>query len=257
MNMAHTTFRSKKNGVLVALTILGFIMLASPAVHAWGWGGTTKGSGNVVTTTRTLTGYQGVELAIPADVTLIQGQTESVVLETDDNIAPLIETTVERGQLRIRLAKRGDSVQTKTLRMTVTAPNFNELAVSGSGNLRGEGLKAEKLKTSIAGSGDIQLDKLNVDELSIAIAGSGNFVASGRADSMKASIAGSGDVRTRTLETKAVKLSIAGSGNAAVWATEILKISIAGSGDVQYFGDATVSQSIAGVGAVRRMGSKP
>jgi hypothetical protein len=255
--MAQTKFQSQQAVAWVAAAFLSIGMLATPPAHAWGWGTTTKGSGNVVTTTRTLSGYQGVDLEISADVKLIQGPVESVVLETDDNIAPLIETTVEGGQLRIRLAKRGDSVQTKTLRMTITAPSFNELSVSGSGSLRGEGLKADKLKTSIAGSGDVQLDQLHVGDLSIAISGSGNFVAGGRADSVKGSIAGSGDLRAKTLESKTVKLSIAGSGNAAVWATETLKISIAGSGDVQYFGDATVSKSIAGSGAVRRLGSKP
>lgn len=255
--MAHNAFRSQKVGAWVAAAFLSALTLATPAVHAWGWGSTTKGSGNVITTNRALTGYQGVELEIPADVTLVQGPTASVVLETDDNIAPLIETTVEGGRLRIHLAKRGDSVQTKTLRMTVTAPQFTELSVSGSGKLRGEGLQADKLKTSIAGSGDVQLEKLKATELSIAVSGSGNFDASGRADSVKVSIAGSGDVRAKALEAKEVKVSIAGSGNAAVWATDTLKISIAGSGDVQYFGDAAVKQSIAGAGVVRRLGSKP
>lgn len=257
--MVHTAFRSHSAARLVAGAILSAMTLASPAAHAWswGWGNGTKGSGNVITSTRTLTGFQGVELEVPADVKLVQGSTESVVLETDDNIAPLIETVVEQGQLLVRMAKRGDNIQTKTLRITITAPSFTALSVSGSGTVRADALQTPKLKTSISGSGDMRLQKLAVGELTVAISGSGDFEANGYADAIKVSIAGSGDVRTKGLEAKQVKVNIAGSGNATVWATESLHVSVAGSGDVQYYGDPAVKKSIAGSGSVRRLDSKP
>lgn len=240
------------------LLVAGMTVATSTAMAwSWGWGNGTKGSGNIVTSTRAVAGFQGVELEVPADVKLVQGSTESVVLETDDNIAPLIETVVEQGQLVVRMAKRSDNVQTKTLRMTITAPSFTALSIAGSGTVRADALQTPKLKTSISGSGDVRLQNLTVGELTLAISGSGDFEALGHADAMKASVAGSGDVRTKGLETKQVKVSIAGSGNVTTWATEALHVSIAGSGDVQYYGDPSVKKSIAGSGSVRRLDSKP
>lgn len=253
---SNTSIRLLRRAMVGGALLTG-LALASASAHAWGWGSTIKGSGNVVTSTRSLSGFQGVELNLPAEVKLVQGPVESVLLETDDNIAPLVETVVERGQLLIRPAKRGENIQTKTLRLTVTAPGFTKLSVAGSGTIKAETLQTTRLQASISGSGDIQILKLDAGELAISIAGSGDFEAKGHADQVEASIAGSGDVRTANLQSKRVKVNIAGSGDAAVWATEALHISVAGSGDVKYYGDATVSKSIAGSGSVRRLGDKP
>lgn len=243
------------SGLLVCAAWLG---LSQPA-HAWewGWGPKVTGSGRITTTTRAVSGFTGIDLAIPADVKVLQGNAEGVTLETDDNIAPLVETVVEKGQLVIRLQKKTGSVSTKVLRMTVNVRTIDQLEVSGSGNISADKLQATQLKCSIAGSGDMRIGDLEASALRVSIAGSGDFLASGKTDTLEGSIAGSGDINTQSLSANAVKLNIAGSGDAAVWARKTLKVSIAGSGDVSYFGDAEVNKSIAGSGSIRHLGSGP
>lgn len=242
----------------------GFLLCAALAgvskpAHAWdwGWGPKVTGSGRVTTTTRAVSGFTSIDLAVPADVKLVQGSTEGLTLETDDNIAPLIETVVEKGQLIIRMQKKTGSISTKVLRMTVNIRAIEQLDVSGSGNISADKLQADKLKCGIAGSGDMRFGDLEASALRISIAGSGDFLASGKTDTLDGSIAGSGDINTQSLSANAVKMTIAGSGDAAVWAKKTLKVSIAGSGDVSYFGDAEVNKSIAGSGSVRHLGSGP
>lgn len=242
----------------------GFLLCAALAgvskpAHAWdwGWGPKVTGSGHVTTTARAVSGFTGIDLAIPADVKIIQGSTEGLTLETDDNISPLIETVVEKGKLVIRLQKKTGSVSTKVLRMTVNMRAIDQLDVAGSGNISADKLQAAQLKCSIAGSGDVRIGDLDASTLRISIAGSGDFLASGKTDALEGSIAGSGDINTQSLSANSVKLNIAGSGDAAVWAKKTLKISIAGSGDVSYFGDAEVNKSIAGSGSIRHLGSGP
>lgn len=242
----------------------GFLLCAALAgvskpAHAWdwGWGPKVTGSGHVTTTSRAVSGFTGIDLGIPADVKIIQGSTEGLTLETDDNISPLIETVVEKGNLVIRFQKKTGSVSTKVLRMTVNMRTIDQLDVSGSGNISADKLQATQLKCSIAGSGDVRIGDLEASTLRVSIAGSGDFLASGKTDALEGSIAGSGDINTQSLSANAVKLNIAGSGDAAVWAKKTLKVSIAGSGDVSYFGDAEVNKSIAGSGSIRHLGSGP
>jgi len=243
------------SGVLMCAALAG----ASKPAHAWdwGWGPKVTGSGNITTTSRAVTGFTGIELSIPADVKLVQGSAEGLTLETDDNIAPLVETVVENGRLVIRLQKKTGAINTKVLRMTVNARTIEHLEVSGSGNIIADKLQAQQLKCNIAGSGDMRIGNLDASTLRVSISGSGDFLASGKTDAMEGSIAGSGDIRTQGLAANSVKISIAGSGGAAVWAKKQLKIGIAGSGDVSYFGDAEVSKSIAGSGSIRHLGSGP
>lgn len=230
------------------------LLLGAPNALAWGFGPGVQGSGQVVTVNRTVSGIRGISLELPAEVTLVQAATEGITLETDDNLVPLVETVVEDGQLRIRKADKRGELRAKTLRLTVTSPTFERLAISGSGSLRAQALKATNLKTSVAGTGRVRIDNLDSDSFKASIAGSGDVDVSGRTDKAELSIAGSGDYRAAKLMARQVKISVAGSGDATVFAQESLTISVAGSGDVRYYGEAAVTQSISGSGSVRHLG---
>ena len=233
---------------------------ALPATAAdwnWGFGKSISGSGTLKSETRNVTAFTGISLSLPAYVEVRQGATESVMIETDDNLLPLVETVVENGMLKIRSLEKRTNLKTKHMKITVNAKTIDSLSVAGSGDIRADALKAGKLGVSISGSGDIHLKAVDSDALKVAISGSGDFSASGKTNSMEASIAGSGDIKAGKLQAVAVKVSIAGSGSATFWAKETLKSSIAGSGDVTYYGDAQVSSSVAGSGSVKRLGAAP
>ncbi|MEI8030801.1 MAG: head GIN domain-containing protein [Comamonadaceae bacterium] len=241
-----------------AIAVTGALLLGAPAM-AWDWpfGTAVVGSGQVTKTQRQLTGFKGLSLELPSNVEIVQGDTEGVLIETDQNIAPLIETVVENDQLKIRSVSRSQSLKPTSLKITVQARTIEHISISGSGDVKARKLQSSTLEARISGSGDIHIDTLDTDSLTVAISGSGDFFAGGRANTARLNIAGSGDVKAGTLAAKNVTLSIAGAGAAKVWATETLNVRIAGSGDVEYFGDAAVSKSVAGSGRVRRLATTP
>jgi hypothetical protein len=226
---------------------------------AWDWSFGTQvvGSGQITQTNRQISGLKGLSLELPSNVEIVQGDTERVLIETDQNIAPLIETVVENGQLNIRSIPRSKSFKPTSLKITVYARTIERIAVSGSGDVRAGKLQSPTLEARFSGSGDIHIDTLDADSLTVAISGSGDFFAGGRANTVHLNIAGSGNVKADTLAAKSITLSIAGAGDAKVWASETLNVQIAGSGDVGYYGDAAVSQSVAGSGRVRKLGTTP
>ena len=251
---------SRISTYLSSLFLVGLFGIATPTPASaldFGWGAKVTGSGTVKSETRAVSGYTGIALSVPAVADIVQGSSEGIVIETDDNILPLIETVIEDSKLKIRFKDRNMSVSTKTLKMTINVKTIDSLAVAGAGNLRASKLQAGKLKTSIAGSGDVRITALDVDTLAVSIAGSGDFAAGGKANSVEAKIAGSGNLKIGTLASGSVKISIAGSGDATVWAKESLTISVAGSGDISYYGDPKVKQSVAGSGSVKRLGAAP
>ncbi len=245
--------------MLPVITCTALVACVPVTAQAWDWGfgfNTTKGSGVLKTETRNVSGFNRISLSLPGVVEIVQGDSEGLTIETDDNLLPLIETVVEDGGLKLRTPKKVN-ISTKTLKITVNAKTLEALAVAGSGDLRAAKLKAGKLKASIAGSGDITISNLDADDLHISIAGSGNFVGGGKVNTVSSNIAGSGDIKAGKLESNASKISIAGSGDATVWAKDTLTVKVAGSGDVKYYGDAKVSQSVAGSGSVKRLGNTP
>lgn len=251
MNALRTRFL---HATLLGCITSASLLLSTPPAMAWGFASAVQGSGKVVSVNRNVSGIRGVSVELPAEVTVVQGATEGVTLETDDNLIALVETVVENGQLRIRKADKHGELRAKTLRLTITAPTFERLVISGSGSVRAQALKTASLKTSVAGSGRVRIDNLDAETLKASIAGSGDVDLGGRTDIAEFSISGSGDVRAPKLLARQVKISVAGSGDATVYAQESLAISVAGSGDVRYYGEAAVTQSIAGSGSVRHLG---
>jgi hypothetical protein len=244
-----------------SLVMATTLCLLSGSAQAWdgSWppGASVSGSGHVSKTQRQVSAFKGLSLELPASVEIVQGETENLVIEADDNIAPLIESVVDSGQLKIRLTERFKSLKPTVLKLTLHVRALEQVSISGSGKVNAQRLQSPTLELRIAGSGDVRLAALQTDALSVSISGAGGFFAAGRADTARYSIAGSGDLKTSSLASKNVKISIAGSGDAVVWASQTLNVSIAGAGDVAYHGDAAVTRSVNGSGRIKKLAAAP
>lgn len=226
-------------------------------VPAFGADAATTGSGRVATETREISGFAAIALRGNIDLVVRQGTREAVQVSTEDNLLPLLQTTLEDGRdgqrtLRIQW-KNGESVRsTRPAVVTVDLIRLAALSAGGSGDITVEPLKTPSLSLSISGSSNARLRQLDTDQFTLGIAGSGSVQAAGKAARLEISIAGSGDVRARELVADDASVSIAGSGNASVNAAKTLAVAIAGSGDVDYPGGAALTRNrIAGSGTIR------
>jgi hypothetical protein len=258
-NTMHSTARLNFSSVLSALALVALLSPAVCPAQGWGFGDkTVTGSGHASSVKRELTAFHGIEVSLPTKLELIQGNSEGIAIEADDNLLPLIETTVKNGELVIRPVKGVHLSGNTPIKITVYARNVDNLSVAGSATVKAARLVSPKLAGSIAGSGRITINDLQSDALSISIAGSGRFEAQGTAKTLEVDIAGSGDVSVTKLSAQDVKVSIAGSGDANLWVRKSLSVSIAGSGDVRYYGEGTLrDSSIMGSGRVKLVSSAP
>jgi hypothetical protein len=189
-----------------------------------------RGSGVVATQSRGAAGFNEIRLSGSGDVTVDLTGTESLTVEAEDNLLPLLDTTVENGVLHLGV-KKGASIQTtRPIRYRVTAQTLTAIGVSGSGSFRITGLDADRFSADISGSGSADL--------------------AGRADDVNLSISGSGDYDAAALRAKTVRINISGSGNANVNASNRLEANVSGSGSVRYARGAAVQTRISGSGTV-------
>lgn len=254
-----------RSPALPSLVFATVLALGSSAVHAGtsklsifgGWGDERiTGSGKVVTQARTVAGYRAVAAVGPVSVVLRQSGKEAATVQADDNIVPVIETRVVDGKegktLEIGI-KEGVHVSTRnSIVVTVDAGEVTAITLSGSGDLRSDGLRTTSLRASVTGSGDMRLRHLAAESLHVSVAGSGDFTASGKVERQSVSLAGSGDVHNERLESNEASVSIAGSGDVRIKVKDRLKVSLVGSGDLYYRGEPKVEQSIVGTGDVHK-----
>ena len=207
--------------------------------------------------TRPVSGFNAIALAAPVKVDVIQGDSEGLVLEGDDQALAELETVVDQGTLKIRTRSRRDVPGMGKVRVHVSAKVVEALRIAGSGDINAATLRAPTLKIAVSGSGDVRIGELTATTLEVAVSGSGDVLVGGKADNVTTSIAGSGDVKAGKLEARTAKVNIAGSGDVTLWARESLTVSVVGSGDVRFYGDPDVKRSVIGSGSVRRLGATP
>ena len=216
-----------------------------------GDGHTVTGSGKEVNVARHVGAFSVLRLDSSVDVHARQGATPSVSVHADDNIEPMIETTVEGDALVVRM-KKGSSFSTHhNVVVDVVFTSLTAARQHGSGDLHIESVAGPRFESSIAGSGDLHIDNARLGRLALSIAGSGDVIIAGSADEARFGVAGSGDINARNFAARKVSVSVSGSGDARVNASETLEAKVAGSGDVSYSGHPRdVSRHVSGSGSI-------
>jgi hypothetical protein len=257
--MTATTRRLVPKLILAACVLACAAPLTQSVAQAASWGGEqVQGSGKIVRQQRELGHFTGVANALPATVEIRIGSTESVTVETDDNLLALVETVVEDGTLKIQPSRRNLNLRTRTMKIVVQAKALDHISLGGSGTIDSDALRARKLQVDLGGSGMINLKGLDADTLSVSLGGSGDLkAASGTVKNVSVSIGGSGNVNLGPVQSSSASVTIAGSGDATVWPRDALSLTVAGSGNVNYYGDPRITKSVVGSGGARRIGAAP
>jgi hypothetical protein len=242
--------------IVLALSALAFVVPAAQVSAGNSWTSeNVKGNGSIKKQARELGHFTGVSFGLPGTMEIRLGNTESVTIETDDNLLPMIETVVDDGTLRVRAVKRNTNFDTRTLKFIVTTKQLERLSLGGSGTVDADVMRGGKMHVDIGGSGNINVKGIEGDTVSVSVGGSGNLKAGpGSAKRLSVSIAGSGDVSMGQVKAGEASVSIAGSGNATIAVRDNLSASIVGSGDVEYYGDPKVSKTVMGSGSARKIG---
>jgi len=212
----------------------------------------------VIKETRQVSNFDSIELSGSGEVILTQGSSESLTIETDDNVMEYIEAKVENGTLKLGLVTgfpTGVNIQTYTrLIFYVSANNLTGLSTSGSGQIETDNIEADRLDLSVSGSGTIQITDLLASELRADISGSGGINLGGDVAVQDVDVSGSGNYEAGEVCSASVKVSVSGSGNAIVCAIETLDASVSGSGNVNYYGSPEINVSDSGSGNVNHLG---
>lgn len=218
-----------------------------------------RGSGNVITENRAVSGFTRVAVSGIGELTLTQGTEESLVIETDDNIMPLITSEVRNGTLYIGFSSSGpvNIDPTGEIKYTLTMKEIEGLEVSGAADMRVDSLKTGDLKLESSGAGSVQIANLIADRLDVGISGAGDIeIEEGTVPVQEVSLSGAGSYDSSGVESQEMNIDISGAGNASVWVTGKLDIEMSGAGNLKYYGTPDLVSDISGAGHIESLGEK-
>ena len=217
----------------------------------------TFGSGDLVTKTYQVSGFDGVSVSGGGDLVIIQDGTESVSVETDDNLMQYVVTEVRNGTLDLYLDNQGlRNFRPTKLIFTVHVKNLTAVTTSGSWDLTSEKIDTDDLSIVVSGSGNVTISDLTAENLSVMISGSGEMDAAGEVTDQDITVSGSGKIRLGDLLSETALINISGSGEATLWVTTSLTAEISGSGTVLYYGNPQTTINTSGSGDIQHLGDK-
>lgn len=197
------------------------------------------GNGKIISEIRAIKPYNAISLEGVFNVILKQGSEESVRIETDENILPVITTVVENDTLKVKMKDDTSIHRTSKLNVYITLVSISNLSTVGVGSLKcGNTLHLKELNLNFEGVGAIDMN-LEADKLDIKSKVVGAILLMGVVKETSIYHTGVGLIQAFNLKSEKLTLHIEGVGAAEVFASKQISIDASGIGGVQYKGGAT------------------
>jgi hypothetical protein len=172
------------------------------------------GNGRLVTEERPADGVSALRLQGSFDARLIIGPPARLTIEADENLLPIIRTTIAAGQLTISADR--SYVTAHRVLVSLSLPHLTAISAAGSNSIAASGLREASL--------------------SIALDGSNDAVLTGAVSRLRCRMAGATRLAAARLVSEEATIALAGAGEASLDVRDRLQASIAGAGQIVVHG---------------------
>ena len=173
-----------------------------------------KGSGKIATQQRDAKGFKSVEVGGAFLVEITAQKDFSVEVEADDNLLPLIKTEVENGVLEIEAEKRLSP--TGQIKIRISAPDIDNLQVSGAANLT--------------------LNEVNNSSLSVDSSGAAKVKIAGETSKLAIDVSGASKIDAEELKASNANVDASGASHVEINVSDELSVDASGASRIVYSG---------------------
>jgi Putative auto-transporter adhesin, head GIN domain len=213
------------------MAVLVTLLLVTGCIFNLGSSG-VQGSGIVKTESRSVTGFSSIDFKSEGKVTVQQTGKESLIINAEDNLLPLLETRVANHILYLGTVNNVDIDPTKPIEFIMEVKSLENFNMTGVGSIEANGIQGK--------------------QLTIALTGVGNMTIEGSADSLDLRLNGIGSYRGDRFKTKQANVHSDGVGSAVLNVSDQLDASVSGMGSIEYIGSPKVQKSGRGMGEIKQ-----
>jgi hypothetical protein len=196
-------------------------------------GSSVRGSGQVRTEERVVSDFDRISFSGVGDLFVEQSGEESLTIEAEDNLLPLLISEVSEGRLILGVRPNSSISSTRPIIFRVTVQSLRGVEASGSGNVNASGL--------------------DVAELQVTTSGAVKAGFSGIADSQEIEASGTGRFDGRGLSGQTASVRASGTAEAVVNVSDRLNIVADGTAVVRYTGSPEVTRQLSGLARVEKL----
>jgi hypothetical protein len=154
MRVLAKNYRRSSILKIVGLIVLVGILAIATVSCKWTIG-VVRGSGDIESEEREVSGFDEIQFTGIGNLIIEQGDEEELIVEADDNIIGLIETEVRGNELHIGFKRGVNIVPTSKVKFYLTVKDLDRIDLSGLGDIDCDEFETDGLKFNISGSGNI------------------------------------------------------------------------------------------------------
>lgn len=209
-------------------------------------------AGPVATRDFALSGFTGVRVAGPDDVTIRRGDAFSISAKGPQAVLDELEIRLDGDMLAIGRKREGFSIGRgggEDADIRITMPRLTSVRLTGSGEIDADAVEGDAVEASVTGSGDLRIGRLTAKRAAVTLSGSGDVdIEGGTVGEASYKVTGSGGIDAEPLAATALDVSITGSGDVEAQATGTAEVRILGAGDATVTGGARCTTRVTGSG---------
>ena len=212
-----------------------------------------KGSGTVTTEQRAVLPFDKIVVGGAFSVYLLQGDTESVEVEIDDNLQQYVEVRNEGSKLVLDIRDHVNFVKTTGNNVYITLKDIDLFDVSGVCKVKTSGsLNCDHLTFKVSGVANGELE-VYCNKLVVRLSGVANIELRGETTELDVNQSGVGKFNAMNLIAAKVAVVNSGVGSVSVYATQELSMNNSGVGSITYSGDAEIKTvNSSGIGKITK-----
>ncbi len=213
-----------QNGILLA-TVLGLALSGCDSTFGPD-SQRLRGSGRIVEESRSVRDFSAIELSGAGSLVIVQGRTESLTIEADNNILPFVRSDIEGRTLVLGLDFRGSVSTSRRIRYQLSVRDLDDIQISGAS--------------------DVSIDYLDTRELYVNMSGASSLRIAGIVDVQVIDMSGASRFEGMDFESLATDVNASGASTAIVNVLDQLDARLSGASWVQFVGRPRVFESVSG-----------
>ncbi len=201
---------------------------------------------------RNVGSFSEIKVGEAINLYLIQGSSEKIRVEADEDEIDDVETRVSGGTLKIGM-KPGN--YRHSVKVYVTYRKIDGITATSASNVYSEGtVRSDQLEIAVSSAASAELE-VEAELLSISASSSGDVEISGTANQAQVKVSSAGEVDAYDLVVDEMSVTASSAGDAKVFAKKSIQAHASSGGSVRYRGNPSQSQTDSSSGgSVRKTG---
>lgn len=200
-----------------------------------------KPSGSITTETRSLTGFDALDVSDAIDVEVtFDPNVESVVVEANSNLHQYILTDVVSGRLKVRIKNNVRIKSGATIKIYVSTTFLDAVGISGASRVEFTNeLITSFLDLDISGASTFQ-GGMTVTDFDADASGASDIEIWGSSNTSKMDLSGASKITDEDFAMNDLDIDLSGASRATLTVNGVINISASGASTLDYYGTGLI-----------------